>query len=71
MALFHERTGLEISSVHRELEAAEAKGLIARTHETIRPTPLGQRFLNDLLGLFLPDHNQAVQPMMMPDSARK
>jgi len=28
--------------------------LIARDHERIRPTDLGQRFLNDLLQLFLP-----------------
>ena len=71
VALFHERTGLEISSVHRELEAAEAKGLVARTHEAIRPTPLGRRFLNDLLGLFLPDNNSSIKPIMMLDSTRK
>ena len=55
IALFSERTGLPISVVNRELEAAEQRGLIDRDHERIRPTALGRRFLNDLQTLFLPD----------------
>jgi oxygen-independent coproporphyrinogen-3 oxidase len=55
VALFAERTGLQIAAVDRPLAAAEAKGLIERDHVRIRPTLLGRRFLNDLLQLFLPE----------------
>ena len=51
---FVERTGLQIAVAERPLAQAEARGLIARDHERIRPTELGRRFLNDLLQLFLP-----------------
>lgn len=51
--LFAERTGLAITAVERELRAAEAEGLLERDHARIRPTPKGQRFLNDLLQRFL------------------
>jgi len=54
VALFLERTGLQIAVAERPLREAEARGLIVRDHERIRPTDLGQRFLNDLLQLFLP-----------------
>jgi oxygen-independent coproporphyrinogen-3 oxidase len=54
VASFVERTGLQIAVAERALREAEARGLIARDHERIRPTDLGQRFLNDLLQLFLP-----------------
>lgn len=55
LALFAERTGLPPSAIARELAAAEAQGLIERDHVRMRPTLKGQRFLNDLLGLFLPE----------------
>ncbi len=51
---FAERTGLQIAVAEKPLREAEARGLIARDHERIRPTELGLRFLNDLLQLFLP-----------------
>ena len=53
-ALFAERTGLPLSAVERPLQEAVQRGLIARDHMRIAPTPHGQRFLNDLLQLFLP-----------------
>src|SRR5204863_441561 len=56
---FVERTGLQIAVAEKPLREAEARGLIARDHERIRPTDLGQRFLNDLLELFLPDAERA------------
>lgn len=55
IALFHERTGLPITAIARELETAERRGLIERDHLRLRPTLTGQRFLNDLLQMFLPD----------------
>lgn len=48
-----ERTGLPLSTVERPLREAEVRGLIERTHERIAPTLRGQRYLNDLLELFL------------------
>lgn len=53
VALFQERTGLPISSVDEALGQAEARGLISRNHLEIRPTLQGQRYLNELLQLFL------------------
>ena len=51
--LFEERTSLSIMTVRGQLDAAERLGLITRTHSSIAPTLRGQRFLNDLLQLFL------------------
>jgi putative oxygen-independent coproporphyrinogen III oxidase len=53
--LFAERTGLLLTVCLNALEKAEARGLIERDHARLRPTGLGQRFLNDLLQLFLPE----------------
>ena len=54
VALFRERTGLEIASIEAALTKAEALGLLERDWKTLRPTLKGQRFLNELLELFLP-----------------
>jgi oxygen-independent coproporphyrinogen-3 oxidase len=51
--LFQERTSLSLLSIRRELEEAERRGLLLRDHQRIAPTLLGQRFLNDLLEIFL------------------
>lgn len=51
--MFTERTGLPITAVEKPLRDAEARGLIVRDHEHIRPTDLGRRFLNDPLQIFL------------------
>jgi oxygen-independent coproporphyrinogen-3 oxidase len=50
---FEEKTGLNISSINKELKTAIDKKLITKDHEMIKPTLLGQRFLNDLLSIFL------------------
>jgi len=52
--LFDERTGVSAAVVVKQLERAESLGLIQRDHERIVPTLRGQRFLNELLQLFLP-----------------
>jgi putative oxygen-independent coproporphyrinogen III oxidase len=51
--LFEERAGLPFTAVLRELDEAERRGMIERDHAHIAPTPLGRRFLNDLLQIFL------------------
>jgi putative oxygen-independent coproporphyrinogen III oxidase len=51
--LFGERTGMPINAIEKALDAAEAKGLIYRDFRVIKPTALGQRFLNDLQEMFL------------------
>jgi oxygen-independent coproporphyrinogen-3 oxidase len=52
-ALFQERTSLPLLSIRRELEEAEKRGLLIREPQRIAPTLQGQRFLNDLLEIFL------------------
>ena len=52
---FMERTGLTLNAIEKPLNEAEAKGLITRDHQLIKPTELGMRFLNDLQQLFLAD----------------
>jgi oxygen-independent coproporphyrinogen-3 oxidase len=51
--LFGERTGLSITAIDKALNEAEGKGLIYRDFKLIKPTGLGQRFLNDLQEMFL------------------
>jgi len=54
VALFQERTGLPISHIVSSLDESEAKGLISRDAILLRPTETGQRYLNDLLQMFMP-----------------
>jgi putative oxygen-independent coproporphyrinogen III oxidase len=51
--LFQERTSLPLLMIQRELADAEKRGLLFRDHRRIAPTKMGQRFLNDLLEIFL------------------
>jgi len=51
--LFSERTSLSLLGIQRELNEAERRGLLIRDHQRIAPTRMGQRFLNDLLEIFL------------------
>ena len=52
--LFTARTGLQGAVIERGLRAAEAKGLVERTRDRIRPSERGRLFLNELVALFLP-----------------
>ena len=54
VALFRERTGMEITLLEAALTRGESLGLLERDWQTIRPSPKGQRFLNELLEMFLP-----------------
>ena len=53
IGLFQERTGLPLITLKKRLADAESKGLLIQDHARIKPTLLGQRFLNDLLAIFL------------------
>jgi oxygen-independent coproporphyrinogen-3 oxidase len=53
--LFAERTSLSLLDIQRELNEAQQRGLLYRDYQRIAPTPMGQRFLNDLLEIFLAD----------------
>jgi len=53
LSLFQQRTGLNLQTLHRAIKKAQNKGLLAVGHATIQPTELGQRFLNELLEIFL------------------
>jgi putative oxygen-independent coproporphyrinogen III oxidase len=59
VSLFTQRTGMSLAAVEPQLRAAEAAGLLARDHSTIRPTDKGRRFLNDLLEEFLAERPRA------------
>lgn len=49
------RTGLATDTLAAALADGRARGLLDPDPLGIRPTPLGQRFLNDLLALFQPE----------------
>ena len=54
-ALFPDRTGMPINVLGPQLKKAEDQQLIIRDSRRIQPTEKGQRFLNDLLEMFLLD----------------
>ena len=56
-ALFHQHTGQPVALVAPALQQAEQQGFILQDQHMIQPTQRGQQFLNELLGLFLPDDN--------------
>ncbi len=51
--LFEERTGLPLTTISGTLLEAERRGLLTMDAGRIAPTKQGQRFLNDLLQMFL------------------
>jgi oxygen-independent coproporphyrinogen-3 oxidase len=53
-ALFEARTGLGPERLDGAIRDAQARGLLQVSARVVRPTPLGRRFLNDLIGHFLP-----------------
>ncbi|WP_018987139.1 radical SAM family heme chaperone HemW [Methylophilus methylotrophus] len=52
--LFQQRTGLPLRTIQSTLQEAQAQGLLVQGSGVIAPTLKGQRFLNELLGMFLP-----------------
>jgi oxygen-independent coproporphyrinogen-3 oxidase len=55
LSLYTLRTGLPFHTLREDLQEAESRGLIERDHLRLWPTAKGQRFLNDLLQIFLRD----------------
>lgn len=54
-SLFYQHSGLPLSHINRALEQAEQQGLLTHTIHKICPTEKGQRYLNTLVELFLPE----------------
>ena len=52
---FEARTGLDRGAIAPQVDRAVAEGWIEREGERLRPTELGRRFTNDVVGLFLQD----------------
>ena len=53
IGLFQQRTGRAMAEIEPALKTAKARGLIVIEGDAIKPTLLGQRFLNELLQIFL------------------
>jgi len=53
--LFYQHAGLPISHINGALQSAEAQGLLTYDIHRICPTEKGQRYLNTLVELFLPE----------------
>lgn len=51
--LFQQRAGLNIHTLETAIKKAQNKGLLVIAQRHMKPTLLGQRFLNELLELFL------------------
>ena len=54
LRLFGERTGLPLSALEPALAQAQARGLLEREGDVVRPSARGFDFLSDLQALFLP-----------------
>ncbi|QDH69153.1 radical SAM family heme chaperone HemW [Lysobacter alkalisoli] len=52
---FIARTGLDVEAIRPRLDDAIARGWLERDGTTLRPTPRGRQFTNDLVSLFLED----------------
>ena len=59
---FERATGLPGTTVVQKLVELEARGLVFRDEGCFRASPLGLRFLNDVLAAFLPDENSGRTP---------
>jgi oxygen-independent coproporphyrinogen-3 oxidase len=53
LGLFQQRTGLNLMTLEPAIKQAQAKKLLIIQDGYIKPTLLGQRYLNELLELFL------------------
>ena len=56
---FAMRTGLALETIAATLGEGRARGWLVDDPDHLQASPLGQRFLNDLIELFLPEHRRA------------
>jgi oxygen-independent coproporphyrinogen-3 oxidase len=59
--LFSERTGLALAAIEPQLADAARRGLLQHSTARVCATPLGRRFLNDLVAAFLPTPRDQAQ----------
>jgi oxygen-independent coproporphyrinogen-3 oxidase len=59
--LFGERTGLALAAIEPQLADAARRGLLQLSTARVCATPLGRRFLNDLVAAFLPTPRDQAQ----------
>ncbi len=52
---FKQRTGFDLNSIHAQLKQASDLGLLVTENDYLTVTTKGQRYLNELLELFLPE----------------
>ncbi|WP_347262037.1 radical SAM family heme chaperone HemW [Rudaea sp.] len=55
LADFHATTGLGLDAIQAQIDEAVRRGWLAVENHRLQPTDSGQRFLNDLITLFLPE----------------
>jgi oxygen-independent coproporphyrinogen-3 oxidase len=60
-SLFQQRTGMPVSDIQSQLQSAEDQGLLQWNITTLKPTEKGQRYLNDLLQLFMSEENHETE----------
>ena len=53
LTLFQQRTGMPLNTLEDRIRLAQNKGLLSIESSKIKPSLLGQRFLNELLAIFL------------------
>ena len=53
ISFFSERTGLPIKNIEKELRLAKKKGLLDWQKTELKPSFEGQRYLNELLQIFM------------------
>ena len=58
-SLFQQNTGLPLAQFSETIANAESNGWLERDMQMIKPTETGQKFLNDLVELFLPEPHHA------------
>ncbi|MDZ7735554.1 MAG: radical SAM family heme chaperone HemW [Gammaproteobacteria bacterium] len=55
LSLLQQHTGISPVAIHETLQQGRRKKLLRDSERRLQPTARGRRFLNDLIGLFLPD----------------
>jgi oxygen-independent coproporphyrinogen-3 oxidase len=55
LGAFVAHTGLDVAAIAPRLSAAQARGWLETDAQQVRTTELGRRFLNDVIGSFLPE----------------